>query len=110
LELEPESDPVRRLSAFRTPDAAHTLLRLTLKGFLGSEARVALRSELEELRRELCLLEVDDSALSEWITLERVQAEFSRGSFPYALLSRLIAEADPYALQLAYALLQEARR
>jgi hypothetical protein len=110
LELEPESDPARLLEPFRTPEAPHTLLRLTLKGFLASEARAALRSELEELRGELCLLEVDESALSEWITLERVQAEFSRGSFPYALLSRLIAEGEPYALQLAYALLQEARR
>jgi exonuclease SbcD len=110
LELEPGSDPLRRLSTFRNPESARTLLRLTLKGFLESEARAALRSGLQELSRELCLLEVDDSALSDWITQERVQAEFSRGSFPYALLTRLMAEGEPDALQLAYALLQEARR
>ncbi len=110
LELEPGSDPRRLLSAFRTPQSAQTLLRLTLKGLLESEARGAMRSELQELGRELFLLEVDESALSDWITPERVQAEFSRGSFPCALLTRLMAEGGPEAVQLAYALLQEARR
>jgi exonuclease SbcD len=110
LELEPGADPARRLARFRTPEAARTLLRLSLKGCLAFEERAALQAELEELRGELCRLEVDDSELSEWITPERVQAEFSRGSFPHELLTRLIAEGEPEALQLAYALIREARR
>jgi DNA repair exonuclease SbcCD nuclease subunit len=110
LDLEPGSDPEQRLAALRTPEAARTLLRLTLKGFLASEQRSALRAELDKLSKELFRLEVDDGELSEWITQERVQAEFSQGSFPHELLTRLIAEGQPEALQLAYALIQEARR
>jgi exonuclease SbcD len=110
LDLAPGCDAVERLAALRAPEAANTLLRLKLKGFLDSEQRLALRAELEELGRVLLRLEVDDSELADWITQERVEAEFSRGSFPHELLTRLIADGQPDTLQLAYALLQEARR
>ena len=49
-------------------------------------------------------------ALREEITTEGIDAEFVEGSFPHALLLRLLDDGDLEALQVAHGLLEEARR
>ena len=109
LTLNKDSDLKALFEAYRSGDFSRTLLRLELKGRLSAEKMREVREAMDALVESVFWLRVDDGDLSEEITLKRLQAEFSTGSFPYLLLERLIEAKDSEALQLAYALIQEAR-
>ena len=51
----------------------------------------------------------DDSDLGFKITDDVIDKGFTRGSFPYQLLSELLKNKDEEALQLAYELIQEVK-
>jgi exonuclease SbcD len=109
LDLAEGQEPAAALARFRAPEYANTLLRLTLRGLLDAEALAAAREEASRLRQVVAWLEADDTELAERITPERVEAEFTRGSFSWLLLKRLLEQGDPEALHQAYALLREVR-
>lgn len=88
----------------------HTLVKLSLAGFLPEEEYRARRRWFEEVRPGLLYLEEDDSALAVQLTAELIETRFPAGSFPQQLLSRLAEKDDPAALQLAYRLINEVKR
>ncbi len=91
-------------------DPERDLVKLALKGRLPAELFEQRGTLLEELRQSVLYLEADFSELFRRITAEDVDREFTEGSFPHRLLTRLVeAGGDPRALQLAYDLIQEVR-
>jgi hypothetical protein len=108
--LEPGEEPERAFAELHSPQYARTLLRLSLRGVLTAEGLRRCRAEVERLRGALAWVQADESGLAERITLERLEAEFIRGSFSYLLLERLLEGGSHEALRQAYELVREARR
>jgi exonuclease SbcD len=109
ITLDNSSDPRTLLAVYHGGEFRRTLVRLELSGRLNGARRSELREAVAALKDSLYWLRVDEAGLSEEITAERLEAEFSAGSFPYLLLKRLLAAEDNEALQIAYTLIQEAR-
>jgi DNA repair exonuclease SbcCD nuclease subunit len=102
-------EPEAAFARYFTSEYERTLLRLTLRGSLGAEALRRVRTEAERLKQAVAWLETDDTELRERITLEKVEAEFARGSFSCLLLERLLKAGETDALEQAYELIREVR-
>ena len=109
LSLDNDSDLSNIFNRYRSPDFKKTLIKLELKGTLAAEKLRSLREIIRDLEDSLFWSRIDDGQVAEQITPERVEAEFTEGSFPYLLLKELIDAEDREALQAAYALIQEVR-
>ncbi len=90
--------------------ASNVLLKAVLKGRLPPEEFPELERARERLAEKLMYLDWDSSGVRELITPDTIDREFSQGSFPHDLLLSLVKAGDAEALELAYELLQEARR
>ncbi len=110
VELSTEDDLEAFRARFRQFDPERDLIRLILRGRLPGELFAQRGQWLEELQQQVLYLEADLSRLFRRITAEDVNREFTAGSFPHQLLTRLVqAGGDPRVLQLAYDLIQEVR-
>jgi DNA repair exonuclease SbcCD nuclease subunit len=110
IALESPGDLRRLEQKLRSAQMDRTLLRLKLIGRLDADQIARLRQLQREAEQSSFYAQIDASRLVERITERTVEAEFTRGSFPYRLLKSLIAERDFEALQTAYTLLQEQKR
>ncbi len=90
--------------------ASKILLKAVLKGRLPPEEFPELERARARLAEKLLYLDWDSSGVRELITPDTIDREFPQGSFPHGLLSGLALAGDTEALELAYELLQEARR
>lgn len=91
-------------------NSTNKLVKLKLSGVM-PEADYQERSLLlEEIREHLFYLEVDDTSLAIELSPEVISHKFPEGSFPHKLLSKLAAEDDKDALQLAYSLIEEVKQ
>jgi DNA repair exonuclease SbcCD nuclease subunit len=95
---------------FSTAEAGSLLVRARLSGRLPRELIAEIGQVRQRLTERLLHLDLRDDAVREEITAEGIDAEFVEGSFPHALLRRLLDEGDLEALQIAHGLLEEARR
>jgi exonuclease SbcD len=95
---------------FSTEEAGSLLVRARLSGRLPRELIAEIGQAGRRLTERLLHLDMRADAVREEITAEAIDAEFVEGSFPHALLRRLLAEGDLEALQIAHGLLEEARR
>lgn len=110
VQLSSEGDLESLRAQFRQLSPERDLVKLALKGRLPGELFDQQGSLLEELKHTVLHLEPDFTELFRRITSEDVDREFTKGSFPHRLLTRLVqAGGDPRALQLAYDLIQEVR-
>lgn len=91
------------------PEAATTLLRLRLVGRAPREVVSEIGGVRGRLAAALLHLDLRTDELREEITREAIDREYPAGSFPHALLSRLIQEGDLEALEIAHDFLQEMR-
>lgn len=85
-----------------------TLLKLKIKGRLPQNEYTKLPEIKRILQERLFYLLIDDDGVTEQITLERINQEFTEGSFPYKLLAALACDSE--SLQIAYDLIREIRR
>lgn len=90
--------------------ASNVLLKAVLQGRLPPEEFPELERARARLAEKLMYLDWDSSGVRELITPDTIDREFPQGSFPHGLLSGLVKAGDAEALELAYELLQEARR
>jgi DNA repair protein SbcD/Mre11 len=108
LNSEDDLETLRR--RFGELDPERDLVKLALKGRLPAELFDQRGPLLDELKQSVLHLEPDLTGLFRRITSDDVDREFTEGSFPHRLLTRLVqAGGDPRALQLAYDLIQEVR-
>lgn len=110
VEINMEDDLEALRARFRCLDPNRDLVRLNLRGRLPGELFAQRGQLLEELKQQVLYLEADLSCLFRRITAQDVDREFTAGSFPHRLLTRLVqAGGDPRVLQVAYDLIQEVR-
>jgi len=87
-----------------------TLLRLKLRGTMPREEFENRHKILEELKKKVLYLELDDTDLQVEITRETIGELFPHQSFPYLLLDSLAQKGDQRALQVAYSLIKEVKK
>lgn len=80
------------------------ILRLSLRGRLGSETYYNRQNYYNELQEKLGYFIIDDSGLGIKITVNDIEREFTRNSFPHRILTELSEDND--VLQLAYELIK----
>ncbi len=89
--------------------SVNVLLKLNITGRL-SRQDINLWNEIyKDINAVVAHVERDDSALALEITGDIIEEEFTRGSLPYKVLTKLLDSGDGQALQMAYELIQEVR-
>ncbi|MGE5497281.1 MAG: metallophosphoesterase family protein [Syntrophothermus sp.] len=86
-----------------------TLLKLKLNGRISKSDYPFLEGLKNVISRQLAYAEFDFDGVTLNIDREYIDANFSRDSLPYRLLSRLAAADDQLALQLAAGLIGESK-
>ncbi|MDI3484970.1 MAG: repair protein SbcD/Mre11 [Methanolobus sp.] len=105
--LEHDSRVDLVLSDLIPTDASNVLLKLKLKGRLSEEEYETLK-DIRSMVPDLFYFKPDYSEVTQVIDPKLIEKEFTEGSFPYALLSKLtVDESDQEALQVAYELMKE---
>ncbi len=95
-------------SYFSKLDREKHLVKLRLAGRVPGKIHDELGLLLKEWKDCVLHLEPDLSELFREVTLEDIDREFTAGSFPHRLLSRLAQEqSNPNSLQMAYQLIRE---
>ena len=87
-----------------------TLLKLKLKGRLPEDDYRKIGELRKALEETLAYLQIDTSEISIKINKKVIDKQFTQGSFPHQLLSKLDSGKDPDILQEAYEIIQEIRR
>jgi DNA repair exonuclease SbcCD nuclease subunit len=86
----------------------NSLVKLNLTGSLESSERFEVQKYLERIKPFFLYFQSDDSKVTTRISPERIDQEYTLGSFPHRLLKELAhSEDDRGALQLAYELMRE---
>lgn len=108
-EIQTQRD-LENLKTHFTSEYAHTLLKLKLSGRLPQEIFEALPNLKVHIENQVSYLIVDDGDVAIEITADKIDREFTQGSFPHQLLSHLANnEENAEALQIAYEMIEEAR-
>jgi len=85
------------------------LLKVRLSGSLPKDDFTNLQEVRKALKERLLYLEWDGDEVSEQITTDVINAEFTEESFPHRLLMELFGTGDREALQMAYNLIGEVK-
>jgi exonuclease SbcD len=109
VEIRNPADLEALKKKYAAPEHRKTLLKMRLKGRIPREEYQLLSRVRKILEEELFYLVWNDTGVSEEITLEGIHQEFTEGSFPHQLLTRLVQSGDSEALQIAYEVMQELR-
>lgn len=86
------------------------LMKVRLNGSLPKGDFVNLQEVRKALKERLLYLEWDSDEVSEQITTDDINDEFTEGSFPHRLLMEMSGTGDLEALQLAYDLIGEIKK
>ena len=106
-----ETDVEALRAEFDELSSQRDLVKLALRGRVPAAIYDERHALVDELRQCVLYLEDDLSGMTQKITQKEIDAEFTEGSFPHRVLSSLAQQdGDSMALQLAYDLIQEARR
>lgn len=86
---------------------ANSIIRITIEGSV-KEAEYKDRGKIyDKLLNKFMFYEIEDSELSEELTIERIRAEYSELSFVAQLMEKLID--NPVELQMAYQLVNKCK-
>jgi hypothetical protein len=111
LSVNSETDVTALKGSFSLMNRDKDLVKLKLSGRLPGSLIDELPAVVNELRQRVLHLEIDTTEIVRFIVQQDIDREFTEGSFPHQLLSRLsTSEADPLALQIAYEIVREARQ
>lgn len=101
-------DDYRKIEDYIKEHNKNTIARISLKGTLDEEAYRYRLELVKEIEDKLAYLILEDSELKIRINADKIQKEFTKGSFPEQLLLSL--QDDEEALQLAYEIISEVRK
>jgi DNA repair exonuclease SbcCD nuclease subunit len=108
--LRKQSDLKGLFAPYASKEYENALVQLAISGRVTRPMRQELQDTIMDLESSLFHMRCDTTGLAEEITWDTVRKEFSEGSFPHLLLHRLIEEGNTLALQIAYDMIQEARK
>ena len=109
IKLNPTITTKDILSRFSNEEYSSILLKLKLTGTLTIEEFKKLRGLQDKLEDIVGILSLDYSAVTEEITKNHIDSNFTEKFFPHTLLTLLQSEDSPHALQIAWELIQEAK-
>jgi DNA repair protein SbcD/Mre11 len=95
---------------FSGPDAKSILLKAHLEGRAPREVIALIGGLRQRMADSLLHLDMRADGLREEITRQSIDREFPEGSFPHSLLSKLVEDGEPVALEIAHELITEAER
>lgn len=95
---------------FTQKDYLNILLNVYLKGSLSIEEFRKLSGLKDKLRESIKLLSLDTEEVRNEITKDIIDSNFTEGLFPHRLLTILNDENDKYSCDVAWELLEEARK
>ncbi len=108
IENEDDFEKINKKILFDNPE--NKLIRVKLSGRIERELFKRRQEYYDKWIHELMYIDIDDSDLGIIISKDVIEKEFTKGSFPYKLLSSLSEEKDNEgALQLAYELIMEVK-
>ena len=110
VKLAGRGDIEKLVTEYVDIDYGKTMLRLILEGVIPAGDKVKLNKVRDKIREMVLYLDWNAEGVMEEITLERIQKDFSEGSFPYILLNKLVERGDQETLQMAYELIAEVRK
>ncbi|MGE5430651.1 MAG: metallophosphoesterase family protein [Syntrophomonadaceae bacterium] len=87
-----------------------TLMKLKLKGRLNNSELEMLPDYISQMKEKLAYLEADTQDVILNIDKDYIERSFSSDSLPYRLLSKIENNRNELALQLAFSLIEEARK
>ena len=97
---------IKRLERrFSSDDYKQTLLKLKISGSLPNDEYKNMSELRKILNSQLFYLSLNEDGLTEKITIDIINQEYSEGSFPHKMLSELAH--DPESLQIAYDIMRE---
>jgi DNA repair protein SbcD/Mre11 len=108
-DIRQASDLEKAARQANDPDAAATMLRLTLRGSVPRELLASLGELRARMASRFLHLDLRSEGLREEITREAIDRAYPAGSFPHSLLVRLAERGDQEALEAARELLEEMR-
>ncbi|MBE0427383.1 MAG: DNA repair exonuclease [Nitrospirae bacterium] len=108
LEVDSLSDLKMLRKRYASEDHRKVLLKLRLKGRLPRDEYESLCEIRKPLEQQLFHLILNDDEVTEEITIDTINQEFTEGSFPHMLLTALAHDSE--ALQIAYDLIKEVGR
>jgi len=94
---------------YTSSEHTKTLLKLKLSGRLPEEDYRKLFKLRETLQKHLAFLQLDNTEMTVKITADVIDREFTQGSFPYQLLTRLVSGKETETLQEAYDIIRKVR-
>lgn len=110
-ELTAASDMKMLSARYSSQALLNVLLKLKIKGRIPDETYKDLPRIKERMERQFLYLQLNSSEVTEEITLDTINREFTQDSFPHQLLITLVSDEDSHeALQIAYDLIREVRR
>ena len=107
IEVESDDSIQKIIEKYSAPGYETALVKLHLSGSLPQEAYEEVFNIEEALQDKLQYLSVDYNDVVKNISGDTVEREFTKGSFPYELLKKLLNEGDIAAVQEAYQLIQK---
>jgi DNA repair protein SbcD/Mre11 len=108
--LKNEIDLNELKTQFSRLNREQDLVKLKLKGRVKGEIFEERGALIDYLKQRVLHLETDSAELLREITMQDIDNEFTADSFPHTLLRSLAQnQQNPYSLQKAYELIQEAR-
>lgn len=110
IEMHPSFTIEDILDKFNQNVYSNILLNVYLKGSLSIEEFQKLSSLDGKLRESVKLLSLDYKDVTEEITKEIIDSNFTERLFPHRLLTKLHDENDKYALEIAWELLEKAKK
>jgi DNA repair exonuclease SbcCD nuclease subunit len=93
---------------FSSDDYKQTLLKLKISGRIRKDDYKNLPKLRKILGSQLFHLILNEDGLTEEITLEAINQEFSEGSFPHKILNELAHDSE--SLQIAYDIMREIKK
>ena len=110
IEVDSAGGIQKIIEKYSAPGYKTALVKLHVSGTLPHEAYEEVFKIEEKLQDKVQYVSVDYSNVVKNFTRDTVEREFTKGSFPYALLEKLLDEGDTAAVQEAYQLIQKVRQ
>lgn len=109
IKINEINDLKRYEEKYSKDDNSKVLLKLKLIGSLPKEVYEKIPEFINMIDDKCLFLRTYKEFLTEMVTKDTINAEFTEGSFPHQLLMQLEKSNNPEILQMAYEIIQEAK-
>jgi DNA repair exonuclease SbcCD nuclease subunit len=110
IKIKKIEDLKRHEKKYLKDDYSKILLKLKLTGSLPKDVYEKVSEFISLIENKSLYLKTYIDSLTEMVTKDTINAEFTEGSFPHQLLMQLEKSKNPEILQMAYEIIHEAKQ